>query len=96
MNKGIERKKVQLVGKIDKLAQKHAALIEKASIHSSNAKSISCSLCGKRFVRADIIGEKCPGCGADLRSLPLRDKIASVAEDIMRAKQQLADLGMEI
>jgi rubrerythrin len=90
--KRIEERKGKLLAELSKLKDKKAEAIAKASIHSKMSRTITCAICDHKFIRAEVEGEQCPSCGAELRSFPALQKIAKLDERITDIKRILAEL----
>ena len=90
--KTVEERKAKLFAKIIQLQEKRAEMVDQASIHSKTSRTISCAICEKRLIRAEIRGEKCPICGAELRSYPALRKIELLDDRITFAKSEMTKL----
>ena len=90
--KKIEERRTKLLHELSQLESKKAEAIAKASIHSKANKTITCALCDRKLIRAEVEGELCPFCGAELRSFPALQKISRLDERITDTKHRLAEL----
>ena len=90
--KKFEERRTKLLAELSKLESKKAEAIAKASIHGKTSRTITCAICDRKFVRAEVEGEQCPSCGAELRSFPALQKISELDERIADTKRMLAEL----
>ena len=90
--KKIEERKTKLLEELSKLENKKVEAVAKASIHSKASRTITCAICDRKFIRAEVEGEQCPSCGAELRSFVALQRISKLNERITDAKKRLAEL----